>query len=87
MQESMSEQTASPPVVGDIPFFGAAFRHNKQAKRKSELVILLKPLVVDQPDAWGRGLAGSAQRMKALDRGFHYGGKSEIFGTLGEVRD
>lgn len=86
MQENTSEGVAGLPGVGDIPFLGTAFRHTKQASRKSELVILLKPLVVDSPAAWGESLAGSARTIERLDRGFHYGGKSEVFGTEGEVR-
>ncbi|MDJ0738685.1 MAG: pilus (MSHA type) biogenesis protein MshL [Gammaproteobacteria bacterium] len=84
MQESTTEDTAAPPGLGDIPFFGSAFRHTRQASRKSELVILLKPLVVDSPSTWGRSLAESAATIDRLDRGFHYGGKREVFGTEGE---
>jgi MSHA biogenesis protein MshL len=86
MQESTSEGVAAPPGLGDIPFLGAAFRHTKQASRKSELVILLKPLVVDSPAAWGQSLAESARTIERLDRGFHYGGKPDVFGTQGEVQ-
>ena len=86
MQESTTEATASPPGIGDIPFFGSAFRHTKQRSYKSELVILLKPLVVDSPAAWGESLAGSANAVERFERGFHYGGKSEVFGTEAEVR-
>ncbi len=86
MQESSSEGTAAPPGLGDIPFFGSAFRHTKQSSLKSELVILLKPLVVDNPAAWGQTLAESARTIERLDRGFHYGGKTEVFGNEGEVR-
>lgn len=86
MQERTTEDTAAPPGIGDIPFLGSAFRHTKQSSVKSELVILLKPLVVDNPAAWGQSLAGSANTIDQLDRGFHYGGKAEVFGTEGEVR-
>jgi MSHA biogenesis protein MshL len=84
MQESTTESTASPPLLGDVPFLGAAFRHTKQASLKSELVILLKPLVIDGPSAWGRDIGGSAERIDSLNRGFHYGGSSEVFGTAAE---
>lgn len=86
MQESSTEQLAAPPALGDVPFFGSAFRHTRQRGRKSELVILLKPLVVDGPAAWGEALAGSANAVDRLDRGFHYGGKVEVFGSEGEAR-
>jgi MSHA biogenesis protein MshL len=86
MEESTSEGTAAPPGIGDIPFFGSAFRHTRQASRKAELVILLKPLVVDDPAGWGSSLARSAGTIESLDRGFHYGGKTEVFGSEGERR-
>lgn len=86
MKEGTREGTAAPPGLGDIPFFGAAFRHTKQSSYKSELVILLKPLVVDGPAAWGQSLAQSAQTVERLDRGFHVGGHPEVFGTEGEER-
>ena len=84
MQEITSERTAAPPGLGDLPFVGAAFRQTKQVSRKTELVILLKPLVIDGPNAWGEDVAQTARRFDGMDRGFHYGGKTEIFGTLGE---
>lgn len=84
MQESTTESTASPPGLGDLPFLGSVFRHTKQASRKSELVIMLKPLVIQGPQSWGQDIAASAQRFDGLDRGFHYGGKPEVFGTQGE---
>jgi MSHA biogenesis protein MshL len=85
MQESTGEGIAAPPLLGDLPFIGAAFRHTKQVSTKSELVILLKPLVVDSPAAWGQSLAESARNVERLDRGFHVGGKREVFGTEGET--
>ena len=86
MQDTTAEGVAAPPGLGDIPFLGSAFRHTAQASRKSELVILLKPLVVDSPAAWGQSLAESARTIQRLDRGFHYGGKTEVFGTEGETQ-
>jgi len=86
MQETVAEDVAAPPLLGDIPFFGATFRQTKQVSRKSELVILLKPLVVDGPGSWAEPIAQSANAIRRLDRGFHYGGKSEVFGTKAERR-
>jgi MSHA biogenesis protein MshL len=86
MQETTGEGTAAPPVLGDLPFVGAALRHTKQVSRKSELVILLKPLVVDSPQAWSGPIADSARAIDRLDRGFHVGGHPEVFGTEAERR-
>ncbi len=86
MQERTAEGLAAPPVLGDIPFLGAAFRQTKQESRKSELVILLKPLVVDTPADWGQTLQRTSDDLDRLDRGFHVGGHPQIFGNEGETQ-
>ena len=47
MQNSVEQSTSSVPLLGDIPLIGALFRHTQEIKKKSELVILLKPIIVD----------------------------------------
>lgn len=84
MKNTTSEDLASTPVLGDVPFLGTAFRHTKQVSTKSELVILLRPLVVDSPRVWGDSMSESANRINTLDRGFHVGGSPKVFGTEGE---
>jgi len=86
MKEETTEVQSSVPGLGDVPFFGAAFRQNKQASIKSELVILLKPLVVDSPQDWSHSMSRSSERFDELNRGFHTGGKTEIFGNEAERR-
>ncbi|HOP15380.1 MAG: secretin N-terminal domain-containing protein [Gammaproteobacteria bacterium] len=86
MQQTMVEDISAAPGLGDIPFLGAAFRQTKQQSRKSELVILLKPLVVDSPAAWGESMTDSARNFDRLDRGFHVGGRYSVFGTEAEVQ-
>ena len=46
MKTSYSEQVSKVPLLGDIPILGNLFRHTNKVKRKTELVILLKPTVV-----------------------------------------
>lgn len=85
MQNTTGEEIASTPVLGDLPLIGQLFRHTRQGAKKSELVILLRPTVVNAAsDAWDAQLTGSAERFQQLDRGFHYGSKSDVFGNLGE---
>jgi MSHA biogenesis protein MshL len=86
MKNSTTEDLASVPVLGDLPFVGSAFRHTKQSSRKSELVILLRPVVVDSPNVWGNYMQRSSEHIDSLDRGFHVGGSADIFGTEGERR-
>jgi len=44
--DKINDTTRRVPLLGDIPFFGAAFNQVVQEKRKSELVILLTPYVL-----------------------------------------
>jgi MSHA biogenesis protein MshL len=84
MQNITSEDVGSTPLLGDIPVVGSLFRHTQQNSRKSELVILLRPIVVDSDLAWKKSLQQSSQRFRNLDQGFHYGGKTEVFGSQAE---
>lgn len=47
MQNSVENQVSKIPLLGDIPLLGALFRHTQEITKKSELVILLKPIVMD----------------------------------------
>ena len=84
MKNSTTENLASPPVLGDLPFVGSAFRHTKQSSIKSELVILLRPIVVDAPATWNDYMNRSSKRIDTMNRGFHVGGSPKVFGTQGE---
>ncbi len=52
MQNQTKENISSVPLLGDLPFIGALFRHTQKITRKSELVILLRPIVVDSDKVW-----------------------------------
>ncbi|MBM2830838.1 MAG: mshL [Gammaproteobacteria bacterium] len=45
MQDLTNDNEATAPVLSDIPILGNLFRHTKNRSIKSELVILLKPIV------------------------------------------
>ncbi|MGI3041917.1 pilus (MSHA type) biogenesis protein MshL [Shewanella algae] len=46
MKSENTEVVSKVPLLGDIPFIGEAFTNRSKLKRKTELVILLKPTVV-----------------------------------------
>ena len=52
MQTRMEDQTYSTPILGDIPVIGNLFRQTSQREAKTELVILLQPIVVDDDETW-----------------------------------
>ena len=46
MQDDISNQTDSVPLLANIPFFGEAFKNRNDTKTKTELVIFLRPVVI-----------------------------------------
>jgi len=47
MQNTLTEEINSTPLLGDVPVFGNLFKQKRQKQIKSELVILLKANIVD----------------------------------------
>lgn len=52
MQNQTKDKISSVPLLGDLPLIGGLFRHTQKITRKSELVILLRPIVVNNDDVW-----------------------------------
>ena len=50
-----------------MPFLGEAFKQKRKANRRSELVILLRPIVVDKNRIWSDYIEQSADRVKTLN--------------------
>lgn len=62
MQSMITDSESKTPLLGDIPFFGNLFKSIKQTEVKKELVILLKPTVVDA-QTWRNQLQRSRDQM------------------------
>lgn len=84
MQDSTTEGIGQVPWFGNIPFLGTLVRATKQNSLKSELVILLRPTLVNTKNT-NKDLTVTARRVSSLKRGFHIGGRPDIYGTQGEV--
>ena len=54
------------PLLGDLPIVGGLFRHKNQVTRKSELVILLRPIVVESDKTWSDELHRATGAMDEL---------------------
>src|SRR6185295_18838681 len=52
MQESKNDDRFGVPLLSRLPLIGVLFRQTRVASHKSELVILLKPLVVESDEQW-----------------------------------
>jgi len=66
MRNSFRQVDFTTPVLGNIPGVGRLFRSSREVETKTELVILLRPLVVDEDDDWRRIIQPSADRLNAL---------------------
>lgn len=65
MRSSMRDQEVATPGLGRIPGLGALFRQTRQSEVTSELVILLRAIVVDD-DTWGDELERHDLRIRDL---------------------
>jgi MSHA biogenesis protein MshL len=85
MQNTMKEEIGGVPVISKVPFLGALFRRTNQQSIKTELVILLRPIIVDRK-TWENDLEETSDNFEKVGRGFHVGGLPEVFGTEAEVK-
>jgi MSHA biogenesis protein MshL len=58
----------STPVLGRIPGLKRLFGSKRDTENKTELIILLKPIVVDEDEDWPRLIKPAADRLSALGR-------------------
>jgi MSHA biogenesis protein MshL len=86
MQNNTTETIAGTPFLSRIPFVGALFRRTSQVATKSELVILLRPVLVNNR-VWTKTLERTDNDFHRDNRDFHLGGLPETFGTRGEITD
>jgi MSHA biogenesis protein MshL len=66
MQHIISDSDAGAPVLSDLPLIGGLFKHKKESLVKSELVILLKPIVVKGVDEWNEELLKTRGNIREL---------------------
>jgi MSHA biogenesis protein MshL len=66
MQEASRNATGQVPFFGRLPGVGRLFRHERRSTRKTELVILLRPVVVDHDGVWDAAREQGSGRMQEL---------------------
>ncbi len=66
MQNNSSSDDAGLPGAKDVPVVGNLFKQNRKANKRSELVILLRPIVVKSNKTWSKYIKDSAGRIKNL---------------------
>jgi len=86
MKSEMVEETGGVPGASKLPFVGTLFRRTYQTSVKSELVILLRPIIVDQ-SVLTADVEKTTHRFETLHRHFHEGGLPDVFGNEAEEDD
>ena len=66
MRQSSSSDRSQVPGAADVPVLGNLFRNNSRVSQKSELVILLKPTIVQGEDSWDQDMLDSQRRLQGL---------------------
>ncbi|MCR4346842.1 MAG: pilus (MSHA type) biogenesis protein MshL [Sulfuricaulis sp.] len=66
MKEASTEDNISVPLLGDIPLIGNLFKHKKVTRIKRELVILLKPTIINDGQDWNDATGESQERIRKI---------------------
>ena len=67
MRQSTTNDRSQVPGAGNVPLLGALFRNTGQVVQKRELVVLIKPTIVEGANSWNADLLDSGKRIEALD--------------------
>ncbi|HEY9098409.1 MAG TPA: pilus (MSHA type) biogenesis protein MshL [Thiobacillus sp.] len=68
MKQSFDGSANKIPGLGSIPILGYLFGNTNQSSVKSELVILIKPTVINSQDDWQADAEATRARIEKLDR-------------------
>lgn len=69
MQENVSNVNGKRPFIGDIPLVNTLFRTKSRSRTKTELVILLRPIVVSE-NTWSEEVNRSQQGMQRMGEAY-----------------
>ncbi len=68
MRTSSRSDVFGMPVLRHIPVIGKLFQSTREIETKTELVILLRPIVVDNDNVWAQVTDASLQRINGMTR-------------------
>ncbi|AVR99202.1 pilus (MSHA type) biogenesis protein MshL [Pseudoduganella armeniaca] len=67
MRQAMSSDRSQLPGVGDVPVLGSLFRNKDSSMQKRELVVLIKPTIVDGAGSMTQDMQDAARRFQQFD--------------------
>ncbi len=62
MKNATRIEESRTPGIGDVPLIGSLFRNRREVATKSELVILLRPIVIHNDEQWKDQLRSNTKR-------------------------
>ena len=68
MKETTTRDSSGVPVLGTLPVIGNLFSSKRRSVIKSELVILLKPTVIENDATWRQDILDTKERIDAYQR-------------------
>ncbi len=68
MKDKIVTTESATPIISLVPLLGELFKHKKEKQVKSELVILLRPVVIENEKSWTNEIGSSAQRINEIYR-------------------
>ena len=67
MRQSSTADGSQVPVAGNVPILGNLFRNKSNVNQKRELVVLIKPTIVEGASSWNQDLLDTSRRIEKLD--------------------
>ena len=67
MRQSSTNDRSQVPGAGSLPVIGNLFRNKSNVSQKRELVVLIKPTIVEGGDSWNQDLLDTSRRIQDLD--------------------
>jgi MSHA biogenesis protein MshL len=66
MRQSSTADNSQVPVAGSVPVLGSLFGAKKRVNQKRELVVLIKPTIVEGVNNWNEDLLDAGRRIEQL---------------------
>jgi MSHA biogenesis protein MshL len=67
MRQSSTSDNSGVPGAANLPVVGSLFRNKGHSTQKRELVVLIKPTIVEGSSTWNEDMMEAGRRVKALD--------------------
>ncbi len=67
MRQSSTNDGSQVPGAGNVPILGNLFKNKSNINQKRELVVLIKPTIVEGANSWNQDLLDTSRRIEQLD--------------------